>query len=38
MPYLIPPSFHGLRSPLDQVKGLVYFGRMLDKIRLAAAF
>jgi hypothetical protein len=32
-PTLIP----GLRSPFDQVKGLVYFGRMLDKIRLAAA-
>jgi len=32
-PTLIP----GLRSPFDQVKGLVYFGRMLDKIRLADA-
>lgn len=32
-PTLIP----GLRSPFDQVKGIVYFGRMLDKIRLAAA-
>jgi len=31
-PTLIP----GLRSPFDQVKGLVYFGRMLDKIRLFA--
>jgi len=31
-PTLIP----GLRSPSDQIKGLVYFGRMLDKIRLAA--
>jgi gluconokinase len=31
-PTLIP----GLRSPHDQVKGIVYFGRMLDKIRLAA--
>ena len=30
-PTLIP----GLRSPFDQVKGIVYFGRMLDKIRLA---
>ncbi|HZI31977.1 MAG TPA: DUF5069 domain-containing protein [Candidatus Binatia bacterium] len=29
-PTLIP----GLRSPFDQVKGIVYFGRMLDKIRL----
>lgn len=26
----------GLRSPHDQVKGIVYFGRMLDKIRLNA--
>jgi hypothetical protein len=25
------------RSPYEQVGGLVYFGRMLDKIRLAAA-
>ena len=32
-PTLIP----GLRSPFDQVSGLVYFGRMLDKIRLSAA-
>jgi hypothetical protein len=32
-PTLIP----GLRSPHDQVKGVVYFGRMLDKMRLAAA-
>jgi gluconokinase len=32
-PTLIP----GLRSPSDQVNGLVYFGRMLDKMRLAAA-
>lgn len=27
----------GLRSPYDQVGGLVHFGRMLDKIRLHAA-
>jgi hypothetical protein len=27
----------GLRSPYDQIGGLVYFGRMLDKIRLHAA-
>jgi len=27
----------GLRSPHDKVGGLVYFGRMLDKIRLHAA-
>jgi hypothetical protein len=32
-PTLIP----GLRSPFDPVQGLVYFGRMLDKIRLFAA-
>lgn len=32
-PTLIP----GLRSPCDQVGGIVHFGRMLDKIRLAAA-
>ena len=32
-----PTIIPGLRSPSDQVKGLVYFGRMLDKIRLAAA-
>jgi len=32
-----PTIIGGLRSPFDQVKGLVYFGRMLDKIRLAAA-
>ena len=31
-PTLIP----GLRSPFNQVKGIVYFGRMLDKIRLYA--
>jgi Domain of unknown function (DUF5069) len=32
-PTLIP----GLRSPADEVRGLVYFGRMLDKIRLYAS-
>jgi hypothetical protein len=32
-----PTIIPGLRSPFDQVKGLVYFGRMLDKIRLHAA-
>jgi|SRR5215831_11227890 len=32
-----PTIIPGLRSPFEQVKGLVYFGRMLDKIRLAAA-
>ena len=31
-----PTIIPGLRSPYDQVKGLVYFGRMLDKIRLHA--
>lgn len=32
-----PTLILGLRSPFDQVNGLVYFGRMLDKIRIAAA-
>ena len=27
-------SIPGLRSPHDKVSGLVYFGRMLDKVRL----
>ena len=27
----------GLRSPREKVEGLVYFGRMVDKIRLAEA-
>jgi hypothetical protein len=31
-----PTIIPGLRSPSDQIRGLVYFGRMLDKIRLAA--
>jgi gluconokinase len=31
------PAVHGLRSPYDKVGRLVYFGRMLDKIRLRAA-
>lgn len=31
-----PTIIPGLRSPHDQVNGLVYFGRMLDKIRLHA--
>jgi gluconokinase len=35
LPY--PTIIPGLRSPFDQVDGLVYFGRMLDKIRLHAA-
>jgi hypothetical protein len=37
MPQPYPTIIPGLRSPADQVQGLVYFGRMLDKIRLAAA-
>jgi hypothetical protein len=32
-----PTIIPGLRSPFDQVKGVVYFGRMLDKIRLFAS-
>lgn len=32
-----PTIIPGLRSPFDQVRGLVHFGRMLDKMRLAAA-
>jgi hypothetical protein len=32
-----PTIIPGLRSPSDQIRGLVYFGRMLDKIRLSAA-
>jgi hypothetical protein len=32
-----PTIIPGLRSPLEKIKGLVHFGRMLDKIRLAAA-
>lgn len=35
LPY--PTIIPGLRSPADQVNGLIYFGRMLDKMRLAAA-
>src|SRR6266513_4500394 len=35
LPY--PTIIPVLRSPFDQVKGIVYFGRMLDKIRLARA-
>ncbi len=37
MPLPYPTLIPGLRSPFDTVGGLVYFGRMLDKIRLAAA-
>lgn len=32
-----PTPIPGLRSPFEPVQGIVYFGRMLDKIRLAAA-
>ena len=32
-----PTIIPGLRSPFDQISGIVYFGRMVDKIRLAAA-
>ena len=37
MPQPYPTIIPGLRSPSDQIRGLVYFCRMLDKIRLAAA-
>lgn len=37
MPQSYPTLIPGLRSPHDQINGLVYFGRMLDKIRLHAA-
>ena len=37
MAHAYPTSIPGLRSPFDQVNGLVYFGRMLDKMRLGAA-
>ena len=36
MPLPYPTIIPGLRSPHDQVNGLVYFGRMIDKIRLHA--
>jgi len=32
-----PTIIAGLRSPAEQVNGIVYFGRLLDKMRLAAA-
>ena len=35
LPY--PTIIPGLRSPTELVGGIVYFGRMLDKMRLAAA-
>ena len=34
MAQLYPTIIPGLRSPAEKVKGLVYFGRMVDKIRL----
>lgn len=34
LPY--PTLIPGLRSPFEQVNGIVWFGRLLDKIRLAA--
>jgi gluconokinase len=37
MASLYPTLIPGLRSPFEQVNGMVYFGRMLDKMRLAAA-
>ena len=36
MKILCMPHVHGLRSPYVKVGRLVYFGRMLDKIRLHA--
>ena len=32
-----PTIIPGLRSPSEQINGIVHFGRMLDKIRLYAA-
>jgi gluconokinase len=37
MPNPYPTIIPELRSPFEQVKGIVYFGRMLDKIRLFAS-
>jgi gluconokinase len=37
MPLPYPTIIPGLRGPSETINGLVYFGRMLDKIRLAAA-
>jgi gluconokinase len=36
MPLPYPTIIPGLRGPSETINGLVYFGRMLDKIRLAA--
>ena len=35
--YSLMPNIPGLRSCYDKVGRLIYFGRMLDKIRLHAA-
>lgn len=37
MPLPYPTIIPGLRSPAATIQSLVYFGRMVDKIRLAAA-
>jgi len=37
MAQLYPTLIPGLRSPFDQIQGIVYFGRMLDKIWLYAS-
>jgi gluconokinase len=37
MPLPYPTIIPGLRGPSETINGVVYFGRMLDKIRLAAA-
>ncbi|MCW1886546.1 DUF5069 domain-containing protein [Luteolibacter flavescens] len=37
MPLPYPTLIPGLRGPSETVLGVVYFGRMIDKIRLAAA-
>ena len=37
MAQLYPTIIAGLRGPAELVNGIVYFGRMLDKMRLAAA-
>ena len=37
MANLYPTLIPGLRSPSEQINGLVYFGRVLDKIRLYAS-
>ncbi len=37
MPHPYPTLIPGLRSPFAQIQGVVYFGRMVDKIRVGAA-